>query len=207
MSKRFVAFALIVTACGGGEATTTPATVPVTTTTATTSTTVPASLPSVLAIVSGRGDDGSLEITIWFDTDPFAAGARLIVGIDADDSYPGVGEVLAHLDGYALFVPTAGGVDLTVSSDGEVVAGPGLGVTDQWVSWASQGEVIRIFIVRDVATRAGSVWVMASVGDEESALGIAGVPLGESCSHAGSGVLVTEPPEGVPDTGRTCAYR
>jgi len=201
MSKRFAALALLVAACGGGAATTTtPPTVPVTTTD-------PASSPSVLAIVSGRGDDGSLEVTIWFDTDPFAAGARLIVGIDADDSYPGVGEVLPHLDGYALLVPTAAGVDLTVSSEGEVVAGPGIGVTDQWVSWASQEEIIRIFIVQDVTTRAGSVWVVARVGDTASALGVAGVPLGESCSHVGSGVPVTEPPGGVPNAGRTCTYR
>jgi hypothetical protein len=208
MRKRIAALALIVTACGGGgTTTTTPTTIPATTTAATTSTTAAASMPSVLAIVSGRGDDGSLEVSVWFDTDPFAAGATLIVGFDADDSYTGVGDVLSHLDGFALFTPTNAGVDLTVNAEGEVVAGPGLGVTDRWVSWGSEGDILRIFFVRDVTTRAGTVWVMASVGDTASALGVAGVLLGESCSHAGSGVAVVEPPGGVPDAGRTCTYR
>ena len=207
MSRRIVALALIVTACGGGDAATTPTTIPVTTTAATTSTNAAASMPSVLAIVSGRGDDGSLEVSVWFDTAPFAAGATLIVGFDADDSYTGVGDVLPHLDGFAMFTPTSSGVDLTVNAEGEVVAGPGLGVTDRWVSWGSEGDILRIFFVRDVATRAGTVWVLARVDDTASALGVAGVPLGESCSHAGSGVAVVEPPAGVPDAGRTCTYR
>lgn len=198
---------LLLAACGGDDATTTTApfsATTVTTVAATTTTTRPPDGPSVLAVVTGRGDDGSLEITVWFDAEPLVEGAALIVGIDSDDSYPGSGDVGGHLDGYAEFMATSSGVGVTLVSEGEVVAAPGVGLTESWLSWVAQDEVLRLFLVQDLTTRSGSVWVV--VGDAASPLGTAGVSLGESCSYRGSGVLVEEPPGGVPDAPRTCRY-
>lgn len=199
---------LLLAACGGDDATTTT-TAPVSSTRVTTvaETTTPTRPPeaaSVLAVVTGRGDDGSLEITVWFDAEPLVEGAALIVGIDSDDSYPGSGDVGAHLEGYAEFVATSSGVGVTLVSEGEIVAAPGIGLTESWLSWVAEDEVLRLFLVQDLTIRSGSVWVV--VGDAASPLGTAGVPFGESCSYRGSGVLVEEPPGGVPDAQRTCLY-
>jgi len=204
---------LSVAGCGDGSAsstTTSSSTVtvpPATTTLETTTTAVRAGAPpAILAVVSGRGDDGSLEITVWFDTEPLRAGTTLVVGIDSDDSYPGTGDVRPHLDGYASL--TAGTrVEVTLVSEGEVVVAPGLGIAETWLSWAAQGEVFRAFFVQDLTVRSGSVWVVATMAEEVSPLGVAGVPLGESCSYRGSGIAAEEPPGGVPDAPRTCSYR
>lgn len=196
---------LVLPGCGDDGAGSTTAS----TTSPAESTTVarPAGLPAVLSVVSGRGDDGTLEVAVWFDSNPLVPGAVLIVGIDADDSYPGVGDVRPHLDGFALFTARAAAVDVAVSSGGEVVADPITGDSDEWVSWGIEGEILRIFFVRDVATRSGTVWVLIAVGDESSPLGTAGVPLGDGCSHVGSGFDVEEPSGGVPDEELTCLYR
>jgi len=195
-------------ACADADTT---ATSPPTPTTAT-STTIPPTTPSapespdILAVVTGRGDDGSLEIGVWFDDDPLATGNMLVVGIDSDDSYPGAGDIRAHLDGSALFTAGASGVEVTLVSEGEVVAAPGIGLVESWLSWAAQDVVLRLFFVEDLTTRSGSVWVIATRGDTGSPLGTAGVPLGESCSYRGAGVPVDEPAGGVPDAPRTCRY-
>ncbi|MDP2623489.1 MAG: hypothetical protein Q8Q29_06815 [Actinomycetota bacterium] len=166
----------------------------------------PSGLPAVLSVVSGRGDDGTIEVAVWFDSNPLVPGAVLIVGIDADDSYTGAGDVRSHLDGFALFTPRATAVDVSVSSGGEVVADPITGDSEEWVSWGIEDEILRVFFVRDVATRSGTVWVLIAVGDESSPLGTAGVPLGDGCSHVGSGFEIAEPPGGVPDEELTCLY-
>ena len=196
---------LVLAACGDDGAGTTT----VSTTSVAEPTTVAASSgpPAVLSIISGRGDDGTLEVDVWFDSNPLVPGAVLIVGIDADDSYTGVGDVRPHLDGFALFTARATVVDVSVSSGGEVVADPITGDSDEWVSWGIEDEILRIFFVRDVATRSGTVWVLITVGDESSPLGTAGVPLGDGCSHVGSGFEVAEPPGGVPDEALTCVYK
>lgn len=159
----------------------------------------------MLAVVTGRGDDGSVEITVWFSSEPVAEDVPLIVGIDSDDSYPGTGDVRSHLDGHAEFSAGPGGVEVTLVSEGEVVAAPGVGFTESWLSWVAQDEVLRLFFVQDLTTRSGSVWVVSG-NQGETSLGTAGVPFGESCSYRGSGVSVEEPPGGVPDAPRTCRY-
>jgi len=204
---------LVVAGCGddGGASTTgsmstTTSAVTTTAAAATTTSTTPEDPAAVLAVVSGRGDDGSVEIAVWFDRDPLLTGSTLIVGFDSDDSYPGTGDVRPHLDGYALLT-VGSAVDVTLVSEGEVVAAPGVGVAESWLSWAAQGEVFRAFFVRDLTTRSGSVWVLAARGDASSPLGVAGVPFGESCSYRGSGVPADEPPGGIPDAERTCLYK
>jgi hypothetical protein len=196
---------LVLPACGDDGAGTT--TVPTTSVAEPTTVAASSGPPAVLSIISGRGDDGTLEVAVWFDSNPLVPGAVLTVGIDADDSYTGVGDVRPHLDGFALFTPRATVVDVSVSSGGEVVADPITGDSDEWVSWGIEDEILRIFFVRDVATRSGTVWVLITVGDESSPLGTAGVPLGDGCSHVGSGFEVEEPPGGVPDEALTCVYR
>ena len=204
---------LILAGCGTDGAGTTSSSMatttvaPTTTDASATTTSAPAvNPPAILAVVSGRGDDGSVEIAVWFDRDPLVTGSTLIVGFDSDDSYPGAGDVRSHLDGYALLTVGAA-VDVTLVAEGEVVAAPGVGIAESWLSWASQGEVFRAFFVQDLTSRSGSVWVMATLGDESSPLGVAGVPFGESCSHRGSGVAVDEPAGGIPDAERTCLYK
>ena len=202
-----VALLVVLAGCGDDDAATTiePPGTTVTTGALTTTTPVVSGPPAILAIVSGRGDDGTLEVAIWFDSEPLGPGATLIVGIDSDDSYNGVGDVRPHLEGFALFTPNGATVDVTVSSDGEVVADRGS--SGEWVSFGSDAEVLRVFFVQDVAVRGGTVWVLARLGDDSSPLGTAGVPLGDACSHVGSGVPVVEPAGGIPDAGRTCLYK
>jgi len=92
-----VVLALVTAACGDDTAATTVATAPAGTAAATapaaaeqaetTTSTTPAAilLPGIAALTSGRGDDGSLEIGVWFNANPFDAGeARLLVGTDAN---------------------------------------------------------------------------------------------------------------------------
>lgn len=159
--------------------------------------------PSIAALTSGRGDDGSLEIGIWFAADPFADGAaRLLVGTDADGSYPGVGDPRPHIDGWAEITDTA----VSLIDDGATVVDTAGGGLDDWFSWTGPDRVIWVYFLGNVPVRAGTVWVALEVDGEVVAAGIAGAPMGDGCSFHTAGVEVGSVPGDVPDFGVPCRY-
>lgn len=224
--KPLVALLLVAPACSGstGETDATAVTDDVAAVPATTSATVVETLPAadsdaaaattapttttgiapgVAALTSGRGDDGSLEVGIWFNSDPFAAGLlRLRVGTDSDDSYPGVGDPEPHIDAWAEV--SAEGVVL--SDGGTVVAddlGGGLG---EWLTWTGPGRTVWFYFIGNVPVRAGSVWVVAEINGAAGVGSIAGAPMGEGCSYHGSGIDLGDVPGDVPQPGSPCRY-
>jgi hypothetical protein len=162
-----------------------------------------AGAPSVAALTSGRGDDGSLEIGIWFATDPFGeAGARLLVGTDADESYPGTGDPRPHIDGWVEI--TDSGVVLV--DDGATIVDSGTGEISDWFSWTGADRVIWLYFIGNVPVRAGTVWVALEVEGDVVAAGIAGAPFGSGCSYRAAGVDVDSAGGDIPDFGSPCRY-
>ncbi|MEE9299090.1 MAG: hypothetical protein V3V29_08655 [Acidimicrobiia bacterium] len=160
-------------------------------------------LPAIAAVTSGRGDDGSLEVGIWFTSDPFAAGdARVLVGADTDESFPGVGDPVGHLDGWVEI--TSGGVALF--DDGAVVADDALGNLSEWLSWTGPGPVVWVYFFGNVPPRAGTIWVVLEVDGEIVAGGAAGAPFDTGCSYRSAGVDLGPVSGDVPDPGAPCRY-
>lgn len=195
---------LALAACGGSapadsSAATSVATTPVPSSTTTTpdAATAPLPPPAVLAILSGRGDDGTFEVTVYFDRAPIDT--RIVVGIDADDSYAGSGDPGPELEGW---VELAGLI--VVGSDGEVVAGGSGPSVGDWMSWGLDGSTLRIYFIRDLAPVAGTLWVV--VGDGTGPGAVAGVLAGEGCSIRGSGPDDTAVIGNFPDPGVPCRY-
>jgi len=193
---------LVVLACGDDDSVATTATTattqaPATTGAAPTSTLASSVTPTVVfGIVSGRGDDQSFEVSAYFDAAPGAT--RIVIGIDSDDSYDGVGDPTPDLEGWAEFTTT-----VAVGANGELVAGGSSAGIGDWVSWGAEGNALRVFFIRDVSAVAGTLWVV--VGDGSGPGSIAGVTAGESCSVRGSDLGIT-PGGDVPDPGVTCRY-
>lgn len=203
---------IVLASCGGGAAiepgpTTTAA--PVTssamtspTTSASTGPATPAPRrPAVVAIVSGRGDDGSLEIGVWFSDDPMdLPDYRLIVGVDSDDSYD-TGSPEEALDGFLELVPQGA----TLFADGEEVATGSGGSIAESVSWTTAGRMLRVFFIGDLPDRSGTVWVLAETGGGFAPGAIAAVEFGGGCSARGSRLSLQVAGD-VPDPGATCGY-
>lgn len=201
MRRLILVVAVLLAGCG--EAAPGPTAAAVTTVTAgavetTTSAPAAADPQAVLAIASGRGDDRSFEVAVWLDA-AVSAADRIVIGIDADDSYPGAGDPVSHFEGWAEFSEL-----VTVGSEGRVVAaGSSEAIADR-LSWGVDGSVLRVFFIHEVAPVAGTLWVV--VGTEPGAGGIAGVTTGESCSIRGSGLPFAVGGD-VPDPGTVCDYR
>jgi hypothetical protein len=207
-----VALALVaMTACGDDgsmSSISTPASSTAGTTTTTivpdTSTFPPTGgLPTVLALQSGRGDDGSFEVEVWFAAPPDASGTVIVVGIDSDESYRPGSDVVANLEGSLTIAYGSAGPEQTVTVGGEVVAGAVGGVVG---SWGLDGSLLRVFFVQDVAPITGEVWAASSRYGVAGPGGAASVPVGYACSYRGSTVAVDNPPADVPDPGTTCVY-
>jgi len=159
--------------------------------------------PGIAALTSGRGDDGSLEIGVWFSSSPFgAAEARLIVGMDSDESYPGLGDPIPHIDGWAEIA----GDGVSVLDNGTVVADETTGDPNEWLSWSGAGRVVSVYFIQNVPVRAGTVWVVLEVDGELVAAGVAGAPFGQGCSFHSAGVDLGQVPGDVPDFGVPCRY-
>lgn len=205
---------LVVAACGGDPATPSAGTSAATTvqTVATESTpasvaapaqtTTPAAVPGVAALTSGRGDDGSLEVGIWLAADPFDGDLSVIVGTDSDDSYPGVGDPVPHIDGW-LEIGVAG---VSLLDDGAVVTDDAAADFPEWVSWTGPGRTFWIYFLQTVPVRAGTMWVVVEVGGTTTTGMVAGAPVGESCSYHGSGVDLGAVPGDVPQMTGPCRY-
>jgi len=159
--------------------------------------------PSVAALTSGRGDDGSLEIGIWFAADPFGEdSARLLVGTDADESYPGTGAPRPHIDGWVEI--TVAGVSLV--DDGVTIVDSATGGVSDWVSWTGPDRVTWIYFLGNVPVRGGTVWVALEVDGDVAPAGLAGAPFGSGCSYRAAGVDVDPAGADVPDFGAPCRY-
>jgi hypothetical protein len=159
-------------------------------------------IPGVASLTSGRGDDGSLEVGVWFASDPFTSGDyRVRVGTDSDDSYPGVGDPTPHVDGWAEVMP--GGVVLREGAT--VVADQVAGLGD-WFSWTGPGRTAWFYFIGNVPVRAGTLWVMVEVDGKTPVGGVAGAPVGEACSYHGSGLDLGSVPGDIPQPGRICRY-
>lgn len=210
--------AVLVGACGGGEVTISTGAAP--TTAADSSVTQPgsssttaavqtvptteapaASFPSVAALTSGRGDDGSLEVGVWFVVDPFELeGVRVRVGTDDDDSYPGVGDPVPHIDAWS----EADGSALTLVEGDDVVASTATGL-DDWLTWTGPGRTVWWYFLGNVPVRAGTVWVIVDVAGDSPPGAIAGAPLGTGCSYHDAGIDIGPVPADVPRHG-ACRY-
>ena len=201
MTLLAVAVAVVLAACGESvPSVTTVNAVLLTTMPPSSSTTVanitPRSAPIVLALLSGRGDDGSFEVAVHFDHPP--GDDRIVVGIDADDSYSGVGDPSADLEGWVELADL-----IVVGADGVVVAGGSGSSVGDWMSWGLDGATLRIFFIRDLAPIAGTLWVVVGDGTDPGA--VAGVAAGEGCSIRDSG---RDPAfiGNLPDPGVPCRY-
>ena len=185
----------------GGETTTTP--VGSATTAAPTPPTAAASAPAIAALTSGRGDDGSLEIGIWFSSSPFGEDdVRLLVGTDSDGSFPGTGDPVPHIDGWAE-VADAG---VSVVDGGTTIAADATGGLDDWLSWTGPGPVVWVYFLGNVPVRAGTVWVVLEIDGAVVVGGVAGAPFGDGCSFHAAGIDLGSVPGDVPDFGTPCRY-
>ena len=182
----------------GGETSTTPV--------GSSTTVVPttaASAPAIAALTSGRGDDGSLEIGIWFSSNPFGGdGVRLLVGTDSDGSFPGVGNPVPHIDGWFEVAD----VGVSVVDGGTTIAADATGGLDDWLSWTGPGPVVWVYFLGNVPVRAGTVWVVLEVGGSLVTGGVAGAPFGDGCSFHTAGIQLGSVPGDVPDFGIPCRY-
>ncbi len=211
-----VAVAILVSACGGaaaGDETTVTTAGPPNSPATTTAAPASASAPAVLALQSGRGDDGSFEIDAWIADLPVAPGTSIVVGIDADDSYPGSGDPTGDLEGYLEVVYGTDAIDQRVVVGGEVVASSDDGTVSEWVSWGYSSGRLRVYFIGEVAPLSGKVWVVADPGEVggsgpatlDGRRAIAGADVGYGCSARGSALGVDVPGD-VPDPGVVCVY-
>ena len=174
-----------------------------TSTVAPTTTTGVTGPPSVVALTSGRGDDGSLEIGIWFATDPFRdTSALLLVGTDADGSYPGTGDPRPHIDGWAEITDSG----VVVVDDGVAIVDNVTGEASDWISWTGPDRVTWIYFLGNVPVRGGTVWVALEVDGDVVPAGLAGAPFGSGCSYRAAGVDVDPAGGNIPDFGAPCRY-
>jgi hypothetical protein len=191
------------TAAVSESATSPPSTATPPSTVSSTSSSPVAGPPSVAALTSGRGDDGSLEIGIWFAADPFRdGGARLLVGTDSDESYPGTGDPRPHIDGWVEITDA----DMVLIDDGVTVVHNATGEISEWISWTGPDRVIWIYFIGNVPVRAGTVWVALQVDGDVVTAGIAGAPFGSGCSFRAAGVDIAPVGGDVPDFGAPCRY-
>jgi len=204
-----VAAAILVAACGGApgavDETTTTSLPATTTTAASTTTAATGSEPVVVALQSGRGDDGSFEIDAWITGLSPASGSTIVVGIDADDSYAGIGDPTADLEGYLEVSYGAESTDQRVVVDGDVVASSDQGTVSEWVSWGYSAGYLRVYFIGDVAPLSGTVWVVTSSASGSVRGSAAGTDVGYACSARGS-ALAVEVASDVPDPGVVCLY-
>jgi hypothetical protein len=215
--KMIIAAFLVFAACGGSGETTgsgassadapaatggtsTEAEATTTTVAATTSSSVAAVAPGVAALSSGRGDDGSLEVGVWFASDPFATGdVRLLIGTDADDSYPGTGDPRTHIDGWVEITEEIGLFDAgSMVATGEDVS--------SLFSWTGPNRQAWFYFIGNVPTRAGTVWVVVEVDGALVTGGVAGAPFDVACSYQSAGVDFGPVPSDLPDYGTPCRY-
>jgi hypothetical protein len=156
--------------------------------------------PGVAALTSGRGDDGSLEVGVWFAADPFEAGdVRLLIGTDSDESYPGTGDPRTHLDGW---IEIADGIGL-FDAGTAVATGDDLSAL---FSWTGPSRQAWFYFIGNIPVRAGTVWVIVEVDGSSVTGGVAGTPLGVSCSYQAAGVDFGPAPTDLPDNGAPCRY-
>lgn len=159
--------------------------------------------PAVAALSSGRGDDGSLEVGIWFTTDPFVAGdARVLVGADSDGSFPGSGDPVPHLDGWVEI--TSDGVALF--DNGVIVADDTQGDLGEWLAWTGPSAAGFVYFFGNVPTRAGTIWIVIEIDGKIAPGGVAGAPFGTACSYRSAGVEIGPVASDVPDPGVPCRY-
>jgi hypothetical protein len=203
---------VVLASCSGSESPPTVVTAPAPDTSAaasafespdTTAAPIPQGIPGVAALISGRGDDGSLEVGIWFGSNPFtAASTRIRVGTDSDDSYPGVGDPVPHMDGW-LDIDSDG---MALIDGGTLVADSTTGGLDTLVSWTGPGETQWVYFIGTVPVRAGTVWVVVEVDGSTPVGGVAGAPLGAPCSYHAAGIDLGAVPGDTPNPGTPCRY-
>ncbi len=159
--------------------------------------------PGIAALTSGRGDDGSLEIGVWFNSNPFEDDtARLLVGTDADGSYPGTGDPVPHIDGWAELADGA----VSLLDGGNAIADETTGDLDDWLSWTGPGQLVWVYFIGNVPVRAGTVWIALEIDGEVAAAGVAGAPFGDGCSYHSAGMDLGPLRGDVPDFGAPCRY-
>jgi len=159
--------------------------------------------PGIAALTSGRGDDGSLEIGVWFSSSPFEAGdVRLMIGTDSDGSYPGTGDPVPHIDGWAE-ISNAG---VSLLEGGLTVADESTGDLNEWLSWTGPGRVVWVYFIGNIPVRAGTVWVALEIDGVIAATGVAGASFGDGCSFHTAGVDLGPVPGDVADAGLPCRY-
>lgn len=202
---------VILAACGGAATpdSTAAASVPAATAAGTstlstavapTSTVSPA-LPSIVGFFSGRGDDGSLEVGIWLASDPFeSAEYRVVVGTDADDSFPGTGNPFEHLEGHLELTPAGSAI-----FDGSELIATGSEI-QEYVSWGQAEGVLRVFFIGSVPPKAGTTWVIVEVDGHEIVGGTAGSPFGSACSYRDAGLDLAPVVVVVPEAEFPCRY-
>jgi len=128
---------------------------------------------------------------------------RLMIGTDSDDSFPGVGDPLLHLDGWIEISAS----DLVLMNGATIVGTESDGGLTELFSWTGPGPVIWAYFFGNVPVRAGTVWVALEIAGEIVPLGLAGTNLGDGCSYQAAGVVVDVPvPGDVPDFGAACRY-
>lgn len=210
MRRAVAGLVLLVAACGGGDTAPTtvlpsseaPASSSASTDATTTTTTVAsttAAAPAVLSLSSGRGDDDTFEVTIWFAADPFAADDyRVVVGADVDLAYPGVGDPFTFLNGHLELTPNGAALMLAdeVLAEGDAI--------NELVSWGLSENVLRVFFIETTPARGGTTWVIVENDGERVEFGTAGAPFGTACSYHSAGLDLGV--SGVPDAGTACRY-
>jgi hypothetical protein len=182
-----LAAAIAAAACGDDAATTAPVSVATSAprSTAAASTAPPSTTPGdpagIAGLVTGRGDDGSIEVTVWAAGGP----GRIVVAFDSDSSHgdpaspvPPEAEAMVRITDGAVSGVEAGGAVLTGAALDGVHA----------VSGADGPHtVVRLFLLADLVPRSGSVWVWVDGGSVAF-----GADLGSACDAA-----TAEQPPGV----------
>jgi hypothetical protein len=155
--------------------------------------------PIVLSLSSGRGDDGTFEVTVWFASDPFVADDyRIVIGADVDQGYPGIGDPYTFLNGHLELTPDGAVLKLgdTVLAEGDAI--------NELVSWGFSENVLRVFFIETTPARGGTTWVIVENDGERVEFGTAGASFGTACSYHSAGLGVDI--RGVPDAGMACRY-
>jgi hypothetical protein len=204
---------IVVSGCSGEasvQSTTTSATAattaadsePTVTTTTAPTTTTAAAMPGIAAMTSGRGDDGSLEVGVWLAEYPTTGDVSISVGTDSDDSYPGVGDPVPHIDGWLDIRPTG----LSLFDGGVAVSDDTASDFSGWVSWTGPGRIFWVYFLQTVPVRAGTMWIVVEVDGVTSTGMAAAAPVGEGCSYHGSGIDLGSVPGDVPQMAGPCRY-